>query len=352
LNARTIMGIVLLAFLLAGAVAADARFASAYTPQKGDSFNYSETITVNDGQGSYSGYTDQTQVIGSELMNGVSGNIVSASYTYSFQFSSNQGVSSSNSSTGSYTWSSSNYTYVNGTDDQNGYSSPVYVWFAIDPSLPVGSTFYSLNTQFTVLSKAYSFLLPAENRYVQTIEAEGTDQYQRNDSYGVFAASYTWYAYYDPSTGYIVGYNYVEHDNGEYQGQSGGFTYTDDLYVTSTSYPLSAASAPPGGGIPYLVPFALGAVLLLIIVVTVLFALRRRHKDSPLPEHSRTPPSPGQPDPPASPPPPTPWQSEVNMGSQPSEQVVIREVAKVKCKYCGTLIPTTSETCPYCGAPQ
>ena len=243
-----------------------------------------------------------------EQMDSVSGSNVSASYSYSYQYSSNQGSSSSSVSSGNYTWSSGSYTYVNGTDNQAGYSQPVYVWFAMDPSLPSGATFYALNTQFTVLSKNYSFQLPTEgDRYVQTIEAQGTGQYQRNDSYGVFTASYTWDEYFDPSTGYIVGYHDVEQDNGKYQGQAGSFTYTDDLYVTSTSYNLVAASAPNGsagsngkstlglaGVAPYLDYLLILAIVLIVIAVSVA-ARRRRRRVDPLPKHSPYVPPPAPP---------------------------------------------------------
>ena len=352
----------LLVCLLSLAVVAGIHPVSAYTPQKGDFLNYSETIAVDSGQGSYVGYTDQTQVTGMEQMNSVSGSDVSASFGYSYQYSNNEGSSTSTSTSGDYVWSSSSFTYVNGTDNQVGYSSPVYVWFAMNPSLPVGGTLYILNTQFTVLSKNYSLQLPTEgNRYVQTIEVRGTGQYQRNDSYGVFTASYTWNEYFDPSTGYIVGYNDVEQDVGQYQGQTGSFAYTDDLYVTSTSYPLVPASATStsstsvststGTGIAELAPYlgylaALVVVIVILVLAIVIYAATRRRRKDSLPEH---PYAPGAP-PPA--PSSTPWESKVDLGSKPTEQVVIRDVAKVNCKYCGTLIPTTVDRCPYCGAPR
>jgi hypothetical protein len=354
------LGQMLFVFLLAVAVAADAQPASAYAPQKGDSFGYSETTTVNNGQGSYTGYTDQAQTTGMEQVNSASGSLVSASYSYSYQYSNNQGSSTASTSAGNYTWSSSTFTYVNGTDNETGfgglpYSKPLYVWFAMDPSLSVGGTFYVLNSQFTVMSKNYSLQLPTEGKYVRAIQAEGTGTYQRNDAYGVFTASYTWYEYFDPSTGYILGYNYVEQDNGQFQGQAGGFTYTDTLYVTSTSYPLTASSATniqstasasqaPAGGFPdYLVYLAAG--ILVVSVVVIYAAMRKRGKDS-LPK--RSPP----PYVPPSTPSPTPFQSNIDLGSRPPEQVVIREVAKVNCKYCGTLIPSTADVCPYCGGPR
>lgn len=339
----------LLAFLMAIAFAANVRPVSAYSPQQGDYFNYSETTTVNDGQGSYAGYSDHTQVNGMERVDSVNGSTVSSSYSFTAQFSSSQGSSSSNSASGTFTWSSSSLTYLNGTDDQAGYTKPTYVWFAVDPSLTVGDTFYVLNTQFTVLSRDYSLQLPTEgNKYVQTIETKGTGQYQRNDSYGVFSASFTWYEYFDPATGYIVGYSYVEQDNGQYQGQAGSFTYTDDLYVTSTSYGLAAASSPSTSVVAGLAPYYLYLAFLAIVVIVVLaaYAASRRRRRASLPKHPYIP----QQGPPA--PPPTPWESKVDLGSKPTEQVVIRDVAKVNCKFCGTLIPTTVDKCPYCGGPR
>lgn len=348
-----VFGAMLSAFLVAIAIAANMHSVSAYTPQKGDYFEYSQTMTVNNGQGSYTGYTDQTQTTGMERMNSVSGSSVSAFYSNSDQYSSNQGSSTSSSSSGNYTWSSSSFTYVNGTDNQVGYSRPTYVWFAMNSSLAVGGTLYVLNTQFTVMSKNYSLQLPTEgNKYVQTIQAKGIGQYQRNDAYGLLTASYTWYEYFDPSTGYIVGYNYVEQDNGQYQGQAGSFTYTDTLYVTSTSYDLALASAPNTnasaglmGLAPYLDYLVVLVVVLFIIVIAVYAATQRRRKDS-LPKHPYTPYTP--PSAPSS----TPWESKVDLGSKPPQQVVIRDVAKVNCKYCGTLIPTTADRCPYCGGPR
>lgn len=327
---------------------------SAYAPRKGDYFNDSETIIVNNGQGSYTGYTDQTQITGMEQMNSVSGSNVSAFYTYNYQFSNNQGNSTSSSLSGNFTWSSSSFTYLNGTDNQVGYSKPTYVWFAINSSLPVGATFYVLNTQFTVLSKNYTLQVPTEgNKYVQTIQAKGTGEHQRNDEYGVLTASYTWNEYFDPFTGYIVGYNYLEQDNGQYQGQAASFTYTDDLYVTSTSYALALTSAPSNdngstAGTPTNISLnlaelplylALGAIVVIIALVYV--GTRKRSKDDSLPKHSQYVPPPTSSS--------TPWESRIDLGSRPAEQVVIRDVAKVNCRYCGTLIPTTADTCPYCG---
>jgi hypothetical protein len=357
LRTQKVLGIALLAVFLATVITGDIHSISAYGPQTGDNFHYSETIIVNNGAGSYYGYTDQSQITGMEQVTSVSGSNVSTSYNYSYQYSNNAGSSTSSSSSGNFAWSSSNYTYTAGTDNQVGYSEPIYVWFAMNASLPVGGTFHVLNTLFKVLSKSYSILLTSENKSVLTIQTEGSGKYQRSDSYGVFNASYIWYEYFDPSTGYIIAYSYVEQDNGQYQGSQGSFTYTDNLYVTSTSYTLAPGGSPSCffctststvntgtfGLAPYLGYIIALVVIIFFIAIGAYLATRRKGK---LPEHPypsyTPPPGPAQ----------TPWQSGTDLGSKPPEQVVVRDVAKVNCKYCGTLIPTTVDHCPYCGAPR
>ena len=341
------------ALILLLAVWANLPQASAYSPKSGDSFKYSETITVDNGQGSYTGYSDQSQVVGMEQVQSVAGSVASSSYSYSYTYSNNQGNTSSGSKSGDYTWSTASFTYINGTDNQVGYSKPIYVWFAMNASVPILGTFYSLNTKLTVTSRNFTLLVPTEgDKYVMTIRAEGSGQYQRNDAYGVFTASYTWTEYFDPATGYIVGYHYVEQDNGQYQGQAGSFTYTDDLYVTDTTYPLVSVNPPSGGTSTETTAVSSASisgsidltsavlVALLIILIAVFVTTRRRRKSGQLPAHSAPPSAPAQ------------WGSNVDLGSRPPEQVVIRDVAKVNCKYCGTLIPTTADRCPYCGGPR
>ncbi len=331
----------LFALLITVGTSTSLRPVAGYAPKAGDSFSYSETIKVSDGQGSYTGYTDQTLLTGTEQMTSAIAGLVSADYSYSYQYSSSEGSSSSNTSSGNFTWSSGNFTYMTGTDDQVGYSKPVYVWFAMNPSLPVGGIFYALNTRLTVQSKSYSLRLPTEGRSVQTIMAEGTGEYQRDDSYGVFNATYTWTEYFDPTTGYIVGYNYVEQDVGQYQGQAGSFTYTDSLYVTQTSYALQAEGLSSVASITY----GLALIAILVVVAVLVYAVvRRRRNRRPLPQHPQYAQS--------RPPPTAPGESMIDLGSRPAEQVVIKEVAMVNCKFCGTLIPTTAEICPHCGAPR
>ena len=163
-------------------------------------------------------------------MTGVSvDGIVSANYSYSYSWSNSTGTTETGNPSGDFTFSSLTFLYVNGTDDQTGYVNPT-VWFCMDNSIPVGGTFSLLNTEMTVMSQNYSYYLPSENRNVNVIFAQGVSSYDRNDEYGQFSASYIWNAYFDISSGYIVGYSYIEHDT---NSSGTGFTYAEDLYVTS-----------------------------------------------------------------------------------------------------------------------
>jgi hypothetical protein len=348
--------VILLSLILALFIAP---LAAAYVPHVGDHFSYNETTSLGSGTGDYTGYTEQATYNGLETIEGVnSDGVVSAHYSYSYTWSNSTGSVETGSPSGDFTFSPTTFLYINGTDDQSGYVNPT-VWFVMDNSLPAGGTFTLLNTEMTVMSKNYSYYLPSQNENVMVIFAQGQSSYERNDVYGQFSASYTWKAYFDPLTGYIVGYSYVEHDT---DNSGTGFTYTEDLNVNSTSYPLTAG--PPnntGGATPtpiasnpgvttpnqtiYFVILA-GAILFLVVIVLIailIFSLSRRGRKT-LPQHSYQ-----QPPPPSGPPPEninlTPKQPQV-------QQIVIKEVVKVKCRYCGALIDSTVETCPICGAPR
>jgi hypothetical protein len=318
---------------------------AAFVPHQGDYFNYYEVIDVGSGSGDYSGYTDHTVVTGTETVNGVTEDeIVSAHFSYTWDFSSNDGSTDSGSSSGDFTFSSATFRYVNGTDDQVGYVNPT-VWFCIDNSIPEGGSFYLLDTLMTMKSKEYSYFLPSEKRNVQAIFAQGDASYQRNDEYGQFTATYTWKAYFDPASGYIIGYDYTEHDTSPSEA---GFTYTEKLYITSSSYQLQTGPPTAPDFISELLKYAVLVVVILVVVAIILivYAVSRRRRR--LPRH------------PAQRPvykPPSeqlPRREDIDLTPKqaPVQQIVIKEVAKVKCQYCGALIDTTVDKCPYCGAPR
>ncbi len=312
-----------------------------YVPKPADYFNYHEIADLNNGQGNYAGYTEHTVTDGGETMNTVYPNgTVAAHYSFSWSFSNSSGSHTTGSSKGNFTYSSTTFYYLKGNDSQTGYVNPT-VWFYMDNTVPKTGTFGLLNTQMTVLDTNASYQLASQNRYVQSIHGQGSSNYHRNDIYGNFNAAYTWDTYSDPSTGYIIGYNYVEHDT---DNSGNGFTYTDNLYVTTTSYSLATAAAPPGPGLSSLLYplIAFAAILLIIIIIVIVAVVARRRRG--LPQHaydySRTP-TPYAP--------PAPQTINLEPKQPPAQQIVIKEVAKVKCKYCGALVDTTALVCPICG---
>jgi zinc-ribbon domain len=299
-------------------------------------------VDLASGQGNYGGYTEHTVTTGTETMNKVYTNgTVAAHYGFTWTFSNSSGAKTTGGSSGNFTYSSSTFYYEKGTDNLTGYVNPT-VWFFMDSSLPRGGTFSLLNTQMTVMDKNFSYSLSSQGRYVQSIHAQGSSSYYRNDVYGKFNAAYTWDTYHDPSTGYIIGYSYVEHDT---DNSGNGFTWTENLYVTTTSYALATASAPPPSSqllfliIGLLVIFV--PIIIVIVVVVVLLRRRSRMPKHSVQDYSRMPSPMGTP-------PPT---IDLTPKQQPAQQIVIKEVAKVRCKYCGALVDSTAVVCPICGGP-
>jgi hypothetical protein len=318
-----------------------------YVPAAGDGFHYEELTTVTDGVGDYQGYTDQTTTTGSIGVTAIAPNgTESADYQSSFTYTNNDGASGSNSTSGTFTFSAVTYHYVRGSDNQTGYVNP-FVWFYMNNTLPVGASFYLLNTEMTIESLNSSYAVPTTSTgYAKAIEADGSGSYQRSDSYGTFTATYTWVAYFDPSTGYIIGYVDTEQDR---NASGDGFTYTDTLTVSSTSYPLTAAPPPPsppptGGSSPTSRLAVIVVVVVVVVLVAVLAVALGRRRASSLPRHS----GPVGGAPPAWTPPPL----TLGGGGGPAPQVVLRETVKVNCRYCGTLMDSTATVCPKCGAPR
>lgn len=320
---------------------------SHYVPQAGDNFHYFETIVVGNGRGNYSGYNDVTFVNGTVGVTGVApSGVENASYQNVDSWRDNQGQHESWTSAGAFTFSAGSFQYVNGTDNQSGYASPVYVWFYMDNSLPTGAPLTLLNTAFNVVSRNYSYNLGG-TEYVETIFVEGNGSYTRDDSYGVFTATYNWKAYFDPGTGYIVGYLYSETD----ASGANGFTWTDTFSVTTHSYPLVSTSGSSSTGssalaYSFVLELLLAVVAVVIVVAVVWLALRGRNRPKALPQHA-APGAIGFGPPPGGAPPPL----LLTPPGQPVPQVVLRETVKVKCRYCGTLIDVTDNVCPNCGAP-
>ncbi len=345
-----VLGLLALALLLVlpSAVAVGGH----YVPQAGDQFEYAESWLLDDGTGNYTGYFENSAINGTVAVTAVAANgTESARYYNADRWSNVTGAAYSWTSSGTFTFSAATFAYVDGTDNQTGYTNP-FVWFYMNNSLPDGASFELLNTPMTVQSRDYAYpLVSRPNTDVETINATGGGSFFRNDIYGAFTADYNWSVYFDPGTGYIVGYLYTEHD---FDGPN-GFEITDSLYVTSTSYPLTDV-APPTSSSGTSALSELEVVLLVVVVVVIIVGivvvLIARSRRSKLPRHSGT----GAVNfGPAAMPPPTGTPPPVHLtpSGQPAvQQIVIKETVKVPCRYCGTLIDSTATVCPVCGAPR
>jgi hypothetical protein len=337
-----------LALLLVAGVSVAASPGGHYIPRPGDTFSYTESYVLGDGAGDYTGYTEGTYTNGSIDVTAVASNgTESATYQNTNHYANDTGSSYTYTASGSFTFSAATFHYVQGTDNQSGYTDP-FVWFYMNNSLGQGAQFYVLNSPLTVLATNTSFEL-ASGRFVAALEATGTGTFQRDDVYGTFTADYAWNAYFDPKTGYIVGYAYTETDS---NSSGDGFTIHDDLSVTSTSYPLTAGvpptsmSPPSASSVPTLLVLAIVVVIVAVIVLVVWLARRGRRR-APPPVHGV---QGSVPYVPLGPPPPA---LHLTPGDQPTvQQVVVRETVKVNCRYCGSLIDSTATVCPVCGAPR
>jgi hypothetical protein len=343
-----VLALALLVLLAPSAAATGAH----YVPRAGDGFHYSEQIVLGDGTGDYQGYSENTAITGDIGVSAVAPNgTESASYANTDSWSNSTGSGYSWSSSGTFTFSANSFLYVQGTDNQTGYTNP-YVWFYVANTSGVGASVSLLNTPMSVLGTHYSYSLGSPyNEYVTAIFAEGNGSFDRNDVYGQFTATYNWKAYFDPSTGYILGYVYTEQDT---NSSGDGFTITDTLHDTSTSFPLTPASGPSSSSSGSSFPYVLVGVILVVVVVVIIIAImlsrsrRRTPAAPPLPRHSYGG-NVGFGPPPGGAPPPI----HLTPSGQPAvQQIVIRETVKVNCRYCGTLMDSTATVCPNCGAPR
>jgi len=116
----------------------------------------------------------------------------------------------------------------------------------------------------------------------------------------------------------------------------GGFGWADiEYYITELPYEVDEAL------------YYLGGILAFIGFVYFIYGLVAKSPQPPatvyVPVPAPTPP-PAQAAPPA--PSQTPQQPQVK-----EKEVIIREIVKVKCRYCGTLVDSTLSRCPNCGSP-
>jgi hypothetical protein len=275
--------------------------------------------------------------------------MVGMNYNYSCSIISTAGrVFNPNEGSGKFTFSSLTCKYVNGTDNETGYNSPS-VWFYINASSSNGKTISLLDTNMTVISSNYSYKTGKGQSPLATIYVKGTGSCQRVFSHQTFSATYSWQAYFDKSTGFIVSYGYFQNDT---NSNGNSFSCSNKLIVSSSSYGvhLVPQTAPtPKTTFPFTdVIFSIIAIFIVAILIVLLVS--RHGRNNKLSKHSNTRPgvtsnmnndntADGKP-------------LDFKPESGGTEQIVIKEIVKVKCEYCGALIDSTAKKCPFCGAPR
>ncbi len=326
---------------------------SSVSISKGECFQYRELIAIYDGKGNYSGYSCNIWINGTESVTGFSSNSsVDMHYNYSCAIISTSGdYNNPYMGSGTFNFSSVSCNYINGTDNETGYNHS-HVWFYVHPSLEKGNETSLLGTPMTVVSNSYNYKPGGSKNTINTIYLSGNGTCVRDDSFGHFNADYTWKGYFDHSAGFIAAYIYTQVDS---NSNGDGFSCTNSLYVSHSTYGVNISEVAPVSHVtttspsfPYTDLFVIIAfIFVLLIIVAVVASRGKRNK---LKQHSSY--SPG-----------------VNMKHEHSdneheikpepdpeqkvtEQVVIKEIVKVKCQYCGALIDSTVEKCPFCGAPR
>lgn len=320
---------------------------------KGEYFQYRELITVSDGKGNYSGYSCNIWINGTETVTGLSTNAsVDMHFNYSCAIISTSGnYNNPHMADGTFNFSSVSCNYINGTDNETGHDHS-HVWFYVRPTVEKGNQTSLLGTPMSVASNSYNYTPTGEQTSINTIYLAGSGTCVRDDSLGHFNADYTWKAYFDHASGFIAAYVYTQTDT---DNSGNGFTCTNSLYVSHSSYGVNINEVTPVSHVstgspafPYIDLFLIIAFIFVALIVVAVAV--SRGKTNKLKQHSSD-------------------SSGVSMKHEHSdnennikpeadpeqkvtEQVVIREIVKVKCQYCGALIDSTVEKCPFCGAPR
>lgn len=229
----------------------------------GDVFEFDQTTTVNNGSGSYYGYTETTQSHYRYAVQTVSGDLVAVAGTGSWTFSNSTGVSLGGAAPYNIVFSQSTRSYVSGIDVVVPDPAAAKVWFWIPVPVTVGQVVYVLDEPLTVRSTSSTYWMGAVPHTAVVLTGSGS--YNRHDVYGNFSAAYTDTYTFDPSSGYILSEQYTEQDTGFGAFFGDLFTNSTTLTVTASSY-----SPPLDLGMIGLLYLGIPAAVVLILVGVVL----------------------------------------------------------------------------------
>jgi ribosomal protein S18 acetylase RimI-like enzyme len=226
---------VIFTLLVAPNVRAQAPQANTTDIAPGQWFAFTYDIYLDNGVGNYSGYTEQTLEQYRYTVLSVVGTNVTMNGSGTWQYSNNNGGSSSGTWAETFSFDSATRLYTWGFDVLGNYTKP-YVWFWVPTPLSAGETVRILSSNYTVQSLSSDAWLGAipVPRVGALLQTSGS--YIRDDDYGGFEATWTDMYWFDPRSGYVIGEVYTEQDS---NGLGDGFRWREIATVTSSSYPIA-----------------------------------------------------------------------------------------------------------------
>ena len=205
---------------------------AAMAPRAGDRFEYDYNTNVDQGSGEYTGYTDHMRSHSAYAVQGVQGDQVTVHGTGSWTFDGSDGTHQSGVVDATPVFSLSTRHYLSGIDVNVTDPSNATVWFWIPTPAQAGDTLRVLDDVFTVTSTDATIWFGLFPHKAFLLEASG--QYDRNDAYGKFLATYHDRYFFDRDSGFIVAEQFDEHD----ANAVAGFHYHAEVQVTSSSYAI------------------------------------------------------------------------------------------------------------------
>lgn len=199
---------------------------------------YSVERTVDEGSGTYQGYTDGLRASGRyDFTRDATTLRIAADYRWIYRGERCE----DGAEVRAVSVRLPDREYVEGTDldDYDDSRERLFTWVWIPPELAVGTRLAILEHDFVVIDRE-PHATPGGEVPAIHVRAEGTDA--RHDAYGDFQTDYVDDYWFDAATGYFLESRYVEHDRGALEGVSGSFTWTEAVRVSGASY-LTGTSA-------------------------------------------------------------------------------------------------------------
>lgn len=196
-------------------------------------WTYTSRRIVDEGTGTYSGYSDALVAAG-QYQTHVEGDALQVSARYVWRYDGERCDDGSVSRDVIVTLGDRRYQGTTDLDDYDGREGEdLATWAWIPPSTAVGATVRILERPFTVIERA-----PVEvmGRQIDAIHLSATGNDRRDDAYGSFTTTFTDEYWYDARSGYFLRSDYNEHDVGAVAASFGTFRWRETVTINGASY--------------------------------------------------------------------------------------------------------------------